>query len=67
MRIKHYLYNAFTISEGKTESKEVYLAGLKPDVLMIPNGGGKVPNTMDTDEAIQAVRDISQYDFIDLY
>ena len=33
--------------------------GLKPDVLMIPIGGAKVSNTMDSEAALQAVRDIS--------
>lgn len=32
---------------------------LKPDVLMIPIGGGRVPNTMDVKDAIEAVRNIS--------
>lgn len=33
--------------------------GLKPDVLMIPIGGDKVPNTMNVKDAIEAVRNIS--------
>jgi L-ascorbate metabolism protein UlaG (beta-lactamase superfamily) len=34
-------------------------SGLKPDVLMIPIGGDKVPNTMNVGDAIEAVRNIS--------
>jgi len=33
--------------------------GLQPDVLMIPIGGGKVPNTMDVEAALDAVQLIS--------
>ncbi|MFC2112647.1 MBL fold metallo-hydrolase [Bacteroidota bacterium] len=33
--------------------------GLKPDILMLPIGGGKVPNTMDVQAAIEAVDLIS--------
>jgi len=33
--------------------------GLKPDVLMIPIGGGKIPNTMDVQAALRAVKLIS--------
>lgn len=33
--------------------------GLQPDILMIPIGGGKVPNTMDIDSALEAVQLIS--------
>jgi L-ascorbate metabolism protein UlaG (beta-lactamase superfamily) len=31
------------------------LEGLKPDVLMIPIGGRKMPNTMDEKEALQVM------------
>lgn len=34
-------------------------SGLNPDVLMIPIGGGRVPNTMDVEDALKAVGSIS--------
>jgi len=50
--------NKVIVNLGDTLLRKEW-AGLRPDVLMIPIGGKKVHNTMDEDEALEAVKMMS--------